>query len=160
MLSRQNLTVGQNENWTNPLGAFYFIHDMTWIRHDTKLESKCTSDYRNSNIRDKLKGKSRQVIVSGSHEWSVFSFQVFDVTRKITYKNLPSWYEELREFRPEIPCLCAANKIDSTYATHVVHCNQATRSYATAFHGMFNIHKVYIYLPLWISEFAGFEKSF
>ncbi|XP_013784624.1 rab-like protein 2A [Limulus polyphemus] len=37
---------------------------------------------------------------------------VFDVTRKITYKNLPNWYKELREYRPEIPCLCAANKID------------------------------------------------
>ena len=39
-------------------------------------------------------------------------FQVFDVTRKVTYKNLPGWFKELREFRPEIPCLCAANKID------------------------------------------------
>lgn len=37
---------------------------------------------------------------------------VFDITRKITYKNLPNWYKELRDYRPEIPCLCAANKID------------------------------------------------
>ncbi|XP_013391798.1 rab-like protein 2A [Lingula anatina] len=37
---------------------------------------------------------------------------VFDVTRKITYKNLPNWFKELRDYRPEIPCLCAANKID------------------------------------------------
>ncbi|XP_076077151.1 rab-like protein 2A [Mytilus galloprovincialis] len=37
---------------------------------------------------------------------------VFDTTRKITYKNLPNWLKELREYRPEIPCLCAANKID------------------------------------------------
>ncbi|OON14939.1 Ras family protein, partial [Opisthorchis viverrini] len=37
---------------------------------------------------------------------------VFDVTRKITYKNLPKWYEELRQYRPDIPCLCIANKID------------------------------------------------
>ncbi|KAK2163029.1 hypothetical protein LSH36_87g06041 [Paralvinella palmiformis] len=41
---------------------------------------------------------------------------VFDVTRKLTYKNLPSWYKELREYRPEIPCLCAANKIDTDYS--------------------------------------------
>jgi len=40
---------------------------------------------------------------------------VFDVTRKITYKNLTDWYKELREFRPEIPCFCAANKIDVDY---------------------------------------------
>ncbi|XP_064487846.1 rab-like protein 2A [Ornithodoros turicata] len=38
---------------------------------------------------------------------------VFDVTRKITYKNLTNWYKELREFRPQIPCICVANKIDA-----------------------------------------------
>ncbi|KAK9958748.1 hypothetical protein ABG768_010853 [Culter alburnus] len=38
---------------------------------------------------------------------------VFDVQRKITYKNLPNWYKELREYRPEIPCLVVANKIDA-----------------------------------------------
>ncbi|GFO28401.1 Rab-like protein 2a [Plakobranchus ocellatus] len=37
---------------------------------------------------------------------------VFDCTRKITYKNLPEWLKDLRTYRPEIPCLCAANKID------------------------------------------------
>ncbi|KAK6645406.1 Rab-like protein 2A [Polyplax serrata] len=38
---------------------------------------------------------------------------VFDATRKVTYKNLPNWLKELREFRPNIPVLCAANKIDA-----------------------------------------------
>ncbi|KFV69339.1 Rab-like 2A, partial [Dryobates pubescens] len=38
---------------------------------------------------------------------------VFDVQRKVTYRNLSSWYKELREFRPEIPCLVVANKIDA-----------------------------------------------
>ncbi|XP_065826654.1 rab-like protein 2A [Oscarella lobularis] len=38
---------------------------------------------------------------------------VFDVTRKITYKNLTSWYKELRGYRPEIPCILVANKIDA-----------------------------------------------
>jgi len=37
---------------------------------------------------------------------------VFDCTRKITYKNLTEWLKDLRQYRPEIPCLCAANKID------------------------------------------------
>ncbi|XP_042233292.1 rab-like protein 2A isoform X2 [Homarus americanus] len=37
---------------------------------------------------------------------------VFDGTRKVTYKNLPNWYKELRQHRPEIPCFCAVNKID------------------------------------------------
>ncbi|XP_015913508.1 rab-like protein 2A [Parasteatoda tepidariorum] len=38
---------------------------------------------------------------------------VFDSTRKPTYKSLTRWHTELREYRPEIPCLCAANKIDA-----------------------------------------------
>ncbi|XP_041110596.1 RAB, member of RAS oncogene family-like 2 [Polyodon spathula] len=38
---------------------------------------------------------------------------VFDVQRKITYKNLTNWYKELRECRPEIPCIVVANKIDA-----------------------------------------------
>ncbi|XP_021428322.2 rab-like protein 2A isoform X2 [Oncorhynchus mykiss] len=38
---------------------------------------------------------------------------VFDVQRKITYKNLTSWYTGLREYRPEIPCVVVANKIDA-----------------------------------------------
>ncbi|XP_036722616.1 rab-like protein 2B isoform X4 [Balaenoptera ricei] len=42
---------------------------------------------------------------------------VFDVQRKITYKNLSTWYTELREFRPEIPCIVVANKIDDIKMT-------------------------------------------
>ncbi|KAF4071980.1 hypothetical protein AMELA_G00269130 [Ameiurus melas] len=38
---------------------------------------------------------------------------VFDVQRKVTYKNLSNWYKELREYRSEIPCLVVANKIDA-----------------------------------------------
>ena len=37
---------------------------------------------------------------------------VFDATRKVTYKGLAGWYQELREHRPQIPALCAVNKID------------------------------------------------
>ncbi|XP_011797599.1 PREDICTED: rab-like protein 2B isoform X1 [Colobus angolensis palliatus] len=42
---------------------------------------------------------------------------VFDVQRKVTYKNLSTWYMELREFRPQIPCIVVANKIDDINAT-------------------------------------------
>nr|XP_028683242.1 rab-like protein 2B isoform X7 [Macaca mulatta] len=45
------------------------------------------------------------------------SLWVFDVQRKVTYKNLSTWYMELREFRPEIPCIVVANKIDDINAT-------------------------------------------
>eukprot|EP01016_Furgasonia_blochmanni_P014798 TRINITY_DN1787_c0_g1_i2.p1 TRINITY_DN1787_c0_g1~~TRINITY_DN1787_c0_g1_i2.p1 ORF type:complete len:274 (-),score=25.57 TRINITY_DN1787_c0_g1_i2:86-907(-) len=37
---------------------------------------------------------------------------VFDVTRKITYQNLKTWYTEMRENCPNIPCILVANKID------------------------------------------------
>ncbi|XP_032796054.1 rab-like protein 2A isoform X1 [Daphnia magna] len=40
---------------------------------------------------------------------------IFDSVRKVTYKNLKKWYDELRQYRPEIPCLCAANKIDENF---------------------------------------------
>lgn len=43
-------------------------------------------------------------------------FKVFDVQRKITYKNLANWYKELREYRPEIPCCVVANKIDGGFS--------------------------------------------
>ena len=49
--------------------------------------------------------------------------QVFDVQRKITYRNLSTWYTELREFRPEIPCIVVANKIDGE-ATPTPGCQQ------------------------------------
>ena len=59
--------------------------------------------------------------------------QVFDVTRKVTYKNLETWFkvrirchfppfnpvspwlnarQELREYRKNIPVICVGNKID------------------------------------------------
>jgi len=38
---------------------------------------------------------------------------VFDVTRKITYKNLETWYKELRHYCPDIPVICVANKVDA-----------------------------------------------
>eukprot|EP00759_Apiculatamorpha_spiralis_P025551 PhF_6_TR28963/c0_g1_i1/m.42235/K07931/RABL2; Rab-like protein 2 len=37
---------------------------------------------------------------------------VFDATRKPTYKNLDKWYAELRQYRENIPCIVACNKID------------------------------------------------
>ncbi|ORZ40900.1 putative RTW [Catenaria anguillulae PL171] len=36
----------------------------------------------------------------------------FDLSRKITYKNLDNWYRELRQYRPNIPVIVLANKID------------------------------------------------
>lgn len=49
----------------------------------------------------------------------LYPLQVFDVQRKVTYKNLSTWYAELREFRPEIPCIVVANKIDGGPSLHL-----------------------------------------
>ena len=37
---------------------------------------------------------------------------VFDVTRKESYQHLQNWYQELRNYCPQVPVICVANKID------------------------------------------------
>ena len=37
---------------------------------------------------------------------------VFDVTRKVTYQHLQEWHNECQQFRPGLPTLVVANKID------------------------------------------------
>merc|ERR1712046_479258 len=37
----------------------------------------------------------------------------FDVTRKITYKNMEKWYKEMRHYCRDIPVICVANKVDA-----------------------------------------------
>lgn len=49
---------------------------------------------------------------------------VFDVTRKVTYKNLTDWYGELRQYCEGIPCLLVANKIDVDYNVSIVYRKQ------------------------------------
>lgn len=48
---------------------------------------------------------------------SALFIKVFDTTRKLTYKNLTHWYEELRQYRPDIPCILVGNKIDGMLST-------------------------------------------
>eukprot|EP00798_Chlamydomonas_sp_ICE-L_P019430 gene19430-26088_t len=40
---------------------------------------------------------------------------VFDVTRKLTYKNLETWYDELQHNCKGLPTIVVANKIDVDY---------------------------------------------
>jgi len=40
---------------------------------------------------------------------------VFDVTRKVTYTNLTSWYKELQQYSENLPVIVVANKIDVDY---------------------------------------------
>jgi Rab-like protein 2 len=45
---------------------------------------------------------------------------VFDVTRKVTYQHLQEWYDELQQYRPGLPTLVVANKIDGQQTTHTL----------------------------------------
>jgi len=45
---------------------------------------------------------------------------VFDVTRKVTYKNLERWYSELQEHCKGLPTIVVANKIDVDYKVQVL----------------------------------------
>eukprot|EP01013_Petalomonas_cantuscygni_P039119 TRINITY_DN70450_c0_g1_i1.p1 TRINITY_DN70450_c0_g1~~TRINITY_DN70450_c0_g1_i1.p1 ORF type:complete len:203 (+),score=41.09 TRINITY_DN70450_c0_g1_i1:217-825(+) len=52
---------------------------------------------------------------------------VFDVQKQQSYKNLGKWYEELCSARPGIPCLVAANKIDTNPSVISVEFKFATK---------------------------------
>ena len=53
---------------------------------------------------------------------------VFDVTRKPTYKNLAVWYKELRSYRPNIPVVVIANKIDENPKSTQIQFNFAKKN--------------------------------
>lgn len=55
---------------------------------------------------------------------------MFDVTRKTTYQNLATWYQELRDSAGKIPCILVANKIDINYKV-VLHNQANSRSART-----------------------------
>lgn len=81
--------------------------------------------------------------------WSLptSSLQVFDVQRKITYKNLANWYKELREYRPEIPCCVVANKIDgeSGLVTALMLANnQYFELYSTRMYELNMVNRVFV----------------
>ncbi|XP_022251635.1 rab-like protein 2A [Limulus polyphemus] len=88
---------------------------------DSHQPDSISSSYGNNTVKviclgDSAVGKSKITLLFPNSLVDVVLedhlHEVFDITRKVTYKNLPKWYKELREYRPEIPCLCAANKID------------------------------------------------
>jgi len=40
------------------------------------------------------------------------AIMAFDVTRKVTYKNLDMWLKQMRKYCENIPVVCVANKVD------------------------------------------------
>uniref|UniRef100_A0A8C5PD75 Rab-like protein 2A n=1 Tax=Leptobrachium leishanense TaxID=445787 RepID=A0A8C5PD75_9ANUR len=69
--------------------------------------------YLNINFWDTAGQERFQSMHASYYHKAHACIMVFDVQRKITYKNLSTWYHELREYRPEIPCIVVANKIDA-----------------------------------------------
>ena len=85
---------------------------LTLFRHSTKLgERDVVVDFWDTA------GQERFTSMHPSYYNQAHScILVFDVTRKITYKNLTQWYKELRQYRPKIPVIVVANKIDVDYS--------------------------------------------
>ncbi|XP_077494414.1 rab-like protein 2A [Amblyomma americanum] len=82
---------------------------LTLYRHKTKVEGEpVIVDFWDTAGQERFK-----TLHPSYYHQADACILVFDVTRKITYKNLPNWHKELREHRPGIPCFCVANKIDA-----------------------------------------------
>ncbi|XP_075727641.1 rab-like protein 2A isoform X1 [Rhipicephalus microplus] len=82
---------------------------LTLLRHKTKVDGEpVIVDFWDTAGQERFK-----TLHPSYYHHADACILVFDITRKITYKNLSNWYKELREHRPAIPCLCVANKIDA-----------------------------------------------
>ncbi|GFT07380.1 rab-like protein 2A [Nephila pilipes] len=82
---------------------------LTMFRHKTKVDDECVL----VDIWDTAGQEKFNNLHPSYYHDAHACIMVFDSTRKPTYKSLTRWHTELREYRPEIPCLCAANKIDA-----------------------------------------------
>jgi Rab-like protein 2 len=82
---------------------------LTMYRHNTKIDGK--------NYKIDIWDTAGQECFNTLHPSYYFgahaAILVFDVTRKVTYLNLKTWYSEMREQCPDIPCILVANKIDA-----------------------------------------------
>eukprot|EP01147_Barroeca_monosierra_P008866 gene8866-1220_t len=90
---------------------------LTLFKYNTKVDGKdVTVDFWDTA------GQERFSSMHPSYYHEAHScILVFDITRKATYKNLQTWYKarlyaELRKYRPKIPVICVANKIDVDYS--------------------------------------------
>lgn len=82
---------------------------LTWYRYRTTMKGRTVEvDFWDTAGQERF-----QTMHPSYYHQAQACLMVFDATRKITYKNLANWYKELRQYRPEIPCLVVANKIDA-----------------------------------------------
>lgn len=86
----------------------YSTYALTLYRHWTELDG----EKRLIHFWDTA-GQERFNSMHSSYYFQAHAcVMVFDVSRKVTYKNLKMWYAELRKYRQDIPVLLVANKID------------------------------------------------
>jgi len=82
---------------------------LTMYRHNSKIDGK--------DLKIDIWDTAGQECFNTLHPSYYFgahaAILVFDVTRKVTYLNLKTWYSEMREQCPNIPCIVVANKIDA-----------------------------------------------
>ena len=82
---------------------------LTLLKYDIKIgEEEFDID-----IWDTAGQRSFDSMHPAFYHQAVCCILVFDITRKPTYKNLDKWYTELRQYRKNIPCLVACNKVDT-----------------------------------------------
>ena len=73
---------------------------------------------------------------------------MFDVTSKITYKNVPNWHRDLVRVCENIPIVLCANKVD-------IH-ERKIKDAGVTFHRKKNLH----YCPISAKSNYNFEKPF
>jgi len=81
---------------------------LTMYRHNAKIEGK---EYK-IDLWDTAGQECFQTLHPSYYFGAHCCILVFDITRKVTYMNLKTWYNEMRENCPSIPCILIANKID------------------------------------------------
>jgi len=82
---------------------------LTLFRHEYKDEDKKYS----IDFWDTAGQEQFNKLHSSYYYQANACIMAFDVTRKITYKNLQKWYSELRHYCPDIPVILVANKVDA-----------------------------------------------
>ena len=83
-------------------------HALTMYRHVTEIDGQQAEIDIWDTAGQEAFNKLHPSYYYGAHA----AILVFDATRKITYENLQTWYNEMRTHCPHIPCIVIANKID------------------------------------------------
>ncbi|KAG7153972.1 GTP-binding nuclear protein GSP2/CNR2-like, partial [Homarus americanus] len=93
-------------------GKFYleYIATLGVEKHKIAIATShgpCTVTIWDTAGQEKL-GPLRDGYYSGADAAIIF----FDVTSRVTYKNVPNWHKDIHRVRPDIPIVLCANKID------------------------------------------------